>query len=95
MLLAREYTSNFAPAGDPFATATVLSELVMRERKAGRLGNLYLSPLATKPSALGFALFYIHECLNEAVSIIYPFSESYAADASAGIGRIWKFHLEF
>ncbi|MBZ9677810.1 hypothetical protein [Mesorhizobium sp. ES1-1] len=85
----------FAPAADPFATATVLSDLVGKERLSSGIDNLYLSPLSTKPSALGFALFYIRECRGTAASIIFPFSESYAADASEGIGRIWKYEMEF
>jgi len=85
----------FAPAADPFATATVLSDLVGRERLAGNIDNLYLSPLSTKPSALGFALFYIRECQRTPTSIIFPFSEEYAPDASEGIGRIWRYELEF
>ena len=84
----------FAPASDPFATATVLSQLVERERSNNGIDNLYLSPLSTKPSALGFALFYIRECRGESVSIIFPFSKSYSADSSEGIGRLWKYEIE-
>ena len=84
----------FAPAADPFATATVLSQLVAKERTANGIDNLYLSPLSTKPSALGFALFYIRECQQTPTSIIYPFSAEYAADASEGIGRIWRYEFE-
>lgn len=85
----------FAPASDPFATATILSELVARERNSHGLTNLYLSPLSTKPAALGFALFYLRECRDLAASIIYPYSDTYAVTASAGIGRIWKYTVEF
>lgn len=85
----------FAPAADPFATATVLSDLISREKLSGNIDNLYLSPLSTKPSALGFALFYIRECQGTATSIIFPFSEGYAPDASEGVGRIWRYELEF
>jgi hypothetical protein len=85
----------FAPAADPFATATVLSDLVGKERATSGIDNLYLSPLSTKPRALGFALSYLRECRGTATSIIFPFSESYAADASEGIGRVWRYELEF
>lgn len=85
----------FAPASDPFATATLLSELVDREKKSNGLDSLYLSPISTKPSALGFALYYIRECDGTSSSIIFPFSNSYSTDASDGIGRIWKYILEF
>src|SRR5262249_4609065 len=52
----------FAPANDPFVTANVLSEIVFRRRRFKPITNLYISPLATKSQALGFALFYIGEC---------------------------------
>ncbi|MBY3580489.1 hypothetical protein HJA77_04825 [Rhizobium bangladeshense] len=84
----------FAPASDPFATASVISELVAREDSKKPLTNLYLSPLSTKPQALGFALFYIRECDGRAASIIYPFSKTYSADTSSRIGRIWKYEIE-
>ena len=84
----------FAPAADPFAVATVLSQLVERECSENSIDNLYLSPLSTKPSALGMALFYIWECRRKPVSIIFPFSKSYSADSSEGIGRLWKYEIE-
>ncbi|GLS19643.1 hypothetical protein GCM10007874_26600 [Labrys miyagiensis] len=84
----------FAPASDPFVTATVLSELVAREEGKKPLTNLYLSPLSTKPQALGFALFYIRECEGRAASIIYPFSKTYSPDTSSRIGRIWKYEID-
>lgn len=84
----------FAPASDPFATATVLSELIEREEAKKPITNLFLSPLSTKPQALGFALFYHRECATRAASIIYPFSDSYSIDTSSRIGRIWKYEIE-
>jgi hypothetical protein len=84
----------FAPASDPFATATVLSELIAREERKKPITNLFLSPLSTKPQALGFALFYQRECSSRAASIIYPFSDSYAIDTSSRIGRIWKYEID-
>lgn len=84
----------FAPASDPFATATVLSQLVEKEKSDNGIDNLYMSPLATKPSALGMALFYIRECRNQSANIVFPFSKTYAADSSEGVGRIWKYEIE-
>ena len=60
----------FAPAGDPFATATVLSEIVARERAGKDVGHVYLAPLATKAQAVGFAMYYLTECVNTNTSII-------------------------
>lgn len=83
----------FAQASDPFATATILSEIVDRARTEKGIDNLYLSPLATKPSALGFGLFYIRECRAKAASIIFPYSRRYSAESSEGIGRLWKYEI--
>lgn len=84
----------FAPANDPFVTATVLSELLAKREGSQSITNLYLAPLATKAQALGFVLYYINECENRAASIIYPFSESYSPDASRGISRVWRYTVE-
>ena len=46
----------FAPANDPFVTASVLSEIVERYNTRTEITNLYLCPLATKAQTLGFAL---------------------------------------
>ncbi|MBY5431007.1 hypothetical protein [Rhizobium leguminosarum] len=84
----------YAPANDPFATATVLSMLIEEENKRQPVSNLFLSPLATKPQALGFGLYYLAEAVGRATSIIYPFSATYQADASSGMGRIWMYSIE-
>ncbi|MFQ3247371.1 MAG: hypothetical protein ACI9SP_004026 [Arenicella sp.] len=84
-----------APANDPFVTASELSSFYNKESKNKRITNLYLSPLATKPQALGFTLFYLTECKNKAVSMIYPFSYSHSKETSEGLSRIWKYSLEF
>lgn len=85
----------FAPANDPFSCATVLSEIVHARARNGGITNLYLSPLATKPQALGFALFYIGECIGKNASVIFPFSSSYSKETSGGIARAWKYTVEF
>ena len=84
----------FAPANDPFATATVLSEIVSRLRARKPITNLYLSPLATKAQALGFSLFYGKECDRTAASVIFPFSVNYSIESAAGVSRIWRFVME-
>lgn len=85
----------FAPANDPFVTATVLSEICSMRSREAPITNLYLSPLATKPQAVGFALFYIGECQSQNASIIFPISASYSKETSGGISRVWKYTLEF
>ena len=83
----------YAPAYDPFVLATALSARVANLEAAG-LTNLYLSPLSTKPHALGVALFYVYERLGTATSIIYPFAESHAQQTSRGLARIWRYEVE-
>ncbi len=80
----------FAPAHDPFVTATVLSRIVEQED----LTNLYLSPLATKAQVLGFALFFLAERQETATSIIYPISKAYSKETTKGISRVWLYTVE-
>ncbi len=83
----------FAPANDPFVVATELSEKLQQLHARKSVDNIYLSPLATKPQALGFALFYITELRNQPASIIFPFSTSYSKETSAGVGRTWCYEI--
>ncbi len=49
----------YAPAYDPFVTAQAISEYVEKQNKRAPITNIYLSPLSTKPHALGMAcIFY-------------------------------------
>lgn len=86
---------HFAPAFDPFVTAEVLREIVEHEQNMSPIGHLYLSPLATKAQAIGFALFFLTEYRNTNASIIYPFCERYDRETSIGLSRIWLYTLEF
>ncbi len=83
----------FAPANDPFVVATELSDKLQHLRARNSVGNIYLSPLATKPQALGFAIFFISELKAEPASIIFPFSTSYSKETSAGVGRTWCYEI--
>jgi hypothetical protein len=85
---------HFAPAYDPFETAAVIHRLVDRERKKRQAKNIYLSPIATKVQAMGFALYYLYECIGKEVSIVYPFAPSYDKDTALGISRIWRYTVE-
>ena len=82
----------FAPASDPFVTASVLQEIITN---SGKPSNLYLSPLSTKAQALGFVLYYITECRDSNASVIYPFSARYARNTTTGLARTWKYVVEF
>jgi hypothetical protein len=89
-----ESSNYFAPANDPFVTASTLHEIVSRLEARKPITNLYLSPLATKPQVLGFALYYVTERRNTATSLIFPFCESYNQETTAGLSRIWKYTVE-
>ncbi len=85
----------FAPANDPFITAATLSEIVRLRQRYGSISNLYLSPLATKPQALGFALFYLAECVGRNASIIFPISTRYERETSVGLSRVWQYTIQY
>jgi len=84
----------FAPANDPFATAQELKLFIEKINGRKKITNIYLSPLSTKAQALGFALYYLWECENEAVSIIYPFCNKTFGNTSRGISNISLFQIE-
>lgn len=89
-----ESNSYFAPANDPFVTASILREIVVRIGARKPITNLYLSPLATKPQVLGFAMYYLTERQHTATSLIFPFCEAYDEKTSAGVSRIWQYTVE-
>jgi len=84
----------YAPAHDPFVTASVLSKLVREHRASYPRANVYLSPLSTKAQTLGFAIFYLAECLETATSLVYPFCDCYMQETSEGLSGAWLYHLE-
>lgn len=83
---------HFAPANDPFVTASVLKDIVDGSRE---LTKLYLCPLSTKAQALGFVLYYLVERKDTCSSIIYPFSGEYDSGTTSGLTRTWKYVIEF
>lgn len=89
-----EASTCFAPANDPFVTASVLQEMIYPLVRRNQIGNLYLCPLATKPQVLGFALYYLWEGKSLPCSILYPFTYSYSRETSKGIARIWKYTVQ-
>jgi hypothetical protein len=89
-----ESSSYFAPANDPFVTANTLREIVNRISARKPITNLYLSPLATKPQVLGFAIYFLTERQNTATSLLFPFCEAYDQETSTGVSRIWKYTVE-
>ena len=87
------HTNNYvAAANDPFATASIINEIVTSHSD---IESWYLSPLATKPQSLGFILYYLNQCINKPFSIIYPFTKTHNKKTSEEINRIWKYTIEF
>ncbi|MCG8418974.1 MAG: hypothetical protein MJE77_13640 [Proteobacteria bacterium] len=87
-------TYRYAPANDPFATAQVVKDIVDAHRRNYPESNIYLSPLATKPQALGFALYYLFEGDGRPTSIFYPFCERYERETTHGTSHVWRYQIE-
>lgn len=84
----------YASANDPFLTYIVLAESVGKlMSRSGRISNLYLSPLATKPQAVGFSLFYLKHLIGQPASIIFPYAARYSKETSKGVGRTWLYQM--
>jgi hypothetical protein len=86
--------SIFAPAADPFSTASALCKKVKEIESAKPISNLYLCPLSTKAQVLGFTLFYLAECQDRSASIIFPFESAYNKATSISNERIWEYIIE-
>jgi hypothetical protein len=86
----------YSSANDPYITYVVLAETLARisERSQGTTPNLYLSPLATKPQAVGFAMYYLKHLVGKPASIIFPFAKRYSKETSTGVGRAWLYELD-
>jgi hypothetical protein len=85
----------FATACDPFAMATELSEIIARHKSRDSNTRFYIAALATKIQTLGAALFYLTECEDSAVSLIYPFASAHLPGPSVGISRVWVYRIDF
>lgn len=85
----------FAPAFDPFETAKVLTDYMLKNRCIENYGHVYLCPLSTKPQVIGMALTCLNEFHEQSVSILYPFSNGYSKETSVGLSRVWKYTIEF
>lgn len=96
---SEEAIPRFAPANDPFATASVLSEIFEEEHSKKKVTNLYLTPLGTKAQVVGFSLFYIHRFIENPESlgggVLFPFREAYSQETSDGFSKAWRYTVEF
>lgn len=90
-----EYHRSFAPANDPFGTASVLREIVERRLTSAPDTSVILCPLGTKAQALGFALYYMFDCGPIGARVLFPFSKGYSAKTGTGLARAWLYRVEF
>ena len=85
----------YAPASDPFVTASVLQDIVKDGAVMERITNLYICPLASKPQALGSVIFYLyHRGQTDNMSIILPFCTAYETRTDVGLSRTWRYEVE-
>ena len=91
--MAPEEHVAYSSANDPFLTYMTLAETFERLQRQEVIPNLYLSPLATKPQAVGFAMFYLDFLTDRGASIVFPFARQYAKETSTGVGRTWIYTI--
>ena len=85
----------FAPAWDPFETASALINYIDDNKCLRKYRHVYICPLSTKPQALGAGLAWMSRYENEAVSLIYPFTKNYQKETSTGVAKTWLYTVEF
>jgi len=85
---------SFAPANDPFGTASVLGEIIEQRLARRPATSFMLCPLGTKPQALGFALYHIFEGSPLGARIVFPFSEGYSSKTGSDLARAWLYRVE-
>lgn len=85
----------YAPAYDPFVAAQEISDYIEKQNKRKPITNVYLSPLSTKPHAIGMALYFLWEFgFHKNISLIYPYCQRYLTENSDEVGRIWRYEIE-
>ena len=86
----------YASANDPFVTYIVLDEAITKfSLKHSYPTNIYLSSLATKPQAVGFALYYMDKLSMQPSSIVMPFAKKYSKETGTGVGRSWVYPVSW
>lgn len=75
----------YAPANDPFETKNTLEEIYSKHSENY---NISVSPLGTKPMAIGSCLFALE---HSDIRIIYPYPIKYNIKSSKGFGETWNY----
>lgn len=84
----------FAPADDPFATATVLQQRMAEYERRHGAANYYFCPVGSKAQVLGFAWYFLTERRDGPASMLFPFKSRYSRETSVGFSRAHRFDLE-
>lgn len=85
----------FAPASDPFETASEIEKYISNKELTKNYRHIYLSPLSTKAQTLGMGLAYLNHFTGKNISIVFPYTAKYSKETSVGISRLWKYSFEF
>lgn len=97
VVLRPEWVANriFAPANDPFSTASVISDRVASIDAKGVGETIYLAPLSTKAQTLGVALYWLLEGRSRGrCTVLAPECVTYSRETSSGVRRLWKYDIE-
>jgi hypothetical protein len=78
----------YAPANDPFGTFNALDR-IRRKHPRGQY-TMTITPLGTKPMALGSALFALY---NDDVRVVYPMPSRYGLKVSQEVGKTWLYDI--
>lgn len=85
---------HYSSANDPFVVASSLFTALERVNSHAPITNIYLSPLATKPQAVGFGLFFLKHLTTTPASMIYPTCQRYEKETAQGVGRSWVYPIK-
>jgi hypothetical protein len=85
----------FAPANDPFSTASILSNTVQEIDRLSPQANIYIAPLSTKIQTLGAAIYWqLEGRIRRGVTLLIPGCSTYSRETSKGLKRLWAFEVE-
>ena len=85
----------FAPANDPFSTASIISQIIGEIDREAPDSNIYIAPLSTKVQALGAAVYWQLEArTRRGVSLLMPECSTYTRETSKGLKRLWSVEVE-
>lgn len=82
----------YAPASDPFVTASVVRSVVGRY-PSERWTNVYAAPLGTRAQVLGFGVWWAHDCRDAPVSLLLPTCVPSRPRLDVGVSRVWHYQV--